>query len=73
LGVIGAGIGAAVSPGNPAAIRWGWAIGTVLGSVLIQPKLQDQERSKVSDLRVSGCSAEASRSVLWRTAVVTKR
>lgn len=48
LGVAGAVVGSAF--GNPAL---GWAIGTTLAGVLFPPRVPDQERGRLDDLRIT--------------------
>jgi hypothetical protein len=49
LGVLGAGVGAVF--GNP---MLGFSLGMAVGGVLFPPKLPDQSRGKLDDLRVTG-------------------
>lgn len=54
LGGIGAAVGSSI--GGPSGARWGWAIGTVLGSWIDRPNVPDSDVGKLSDLKLSGSS-----------------
>jgi hypothetical protein len=63
FGAIGAGIGAVASGGNPEAIRWGWAAGTVVGSWL--NPAGGGEYGRLSDRKISGSQYGAGIPMVW--------
>jgi hypothetical protein len=61
LGAVGAGVGSLV--GGPAGARWGWSIGTTIGSFVDAGNMPNQEFGKLSDRRFSG--AQYGSSIPW--------
>ena len=57
LGVAGAAVGSSL--GGPNGARWGWAIGTVIGSWIDRPQVPDTEVGRLSDLKLTGSSYNA--------------
>lgn len=63
LGAVGAGVGSLV--GGPAGARWGWSIGTTVGSFIDRGSMPNQEFGKVSDRRFSGSQYGAGIPRMW--------
>lgn len=63
LGIVGAGIGAAI--GGPQGAALGWSVGVTLAGVVFPPKLDAQQRGRIDDLRVTGSGYGAVIPKVW--------